>query len=83
MKKKIEQFYYNEGNEKTSMALVIKAQRVYGHDYTPQQGWHRHLPPKGEHDYTPDGKRSVTINRFIEEVDSLIQDLKYNHRRGM
>ena len=32
------QFYYNEDNGKTSMAMVVKARRVYGHDYTPQRG---------------------------------------------
>ena len=68
------QFYYNEDNGKTSMVLVIKGCRVYGHDYTPQQGWHRHLPPKGEHDYTLAGKRLITIKRFIEEVDGIIKD---------
>ena len=67
------QFYYNEDNGKTSMVLVIKACRVYGHDYTPQQGWHRHLPPQGEHDYTPNGKRSITVKKFVEQVDSIIK----------
>lgn len=67
------QFYYNEDNGKTSTAMVVEASRVYGHDYTPQQGWHRHLPPKGEHDYTPDGKRPITVKRFIEEVDGIIK----------
>jgi len=66
------QFYYNEENRKTSMAMVIGASRVYGHDYTPQQGWHRHLPPRGEHDYNQAGKRPITIKKFIEKVKSVL-----------
>ena len=50
------QFYYNDDNGKTSMTLVVKGKRMYGHDYTSKRGWHRHPPPNGKHNYSEEGR---------------------------
>lgn len=55
------QFYYNEVNGKTSLVLVTGNTRSYGHDYVPDKGWHRHMWPQGDHDYSVEGKRPMTV----------------------
>ena len=67
------QFYYNEDDGKTSMALVVEGKRIYGHDYTPKGGWHRHVLPNGEHDYSEEGKRPVTVEEFLKKVDEIVR----------
>jgi hypothetical protein len=67
------QFYYNEDNGKVSMALVVEGKRIYGHDYTPKGGWHRHVLPDGEHDHSEEGKKPVTVEEFLEKVDEVVR----------
>jgi len=67
------QFYYNEDNGKTSMALVVEGKRMYGHDYTPKRGWHRHVLPNGEHDYSEEGKKPATVEGFQKKVDKIVR----------
>lgn len=65
------QFYYNEVNGKTSLVLVTKGTRSYGHDYTPDKGWHRHVWPEGDHDYSAEGRKPVTVRDFMERIDEI------------
>lgn len=66
------QFYYNDTNGKSSLALIIEGNRVYGHDFAADKGWHRHLWPKGQHDYSIEGIKSVTIQEFMKKVDEIL-----------
>jgi len=68
------QFYYNEDNGKLLMALVVEGKRVYGHDYAPEKGWHRHLLPDGRHDYGEEGKKPVTVEDFLKNVDEWLEN---------
>ena len=69
------QFYYNQETGKVSLAFVIGNNRVYGHDYIPAYGWHRHLFPSGNHDYSENGRRSVTVDEFMKGVDEILRDM--------
>ena len=68
------QFYYNEVDGKTSLALVVKETRSYGHDYTPYRGWHRHTWPHGDHDYSEEGRKPATIQDFVDEIIASIAE---------
>ena len=67
------QFYYNDDNGKTSMAFVVEGKRMYGHDYAPKRGWHRHLPPNGRHNYSEEGRKAMSIEGFLKKVDELVK----------
>ena len=49
------------------MALVVKEKRIYGHDYTPKRGWHRHLPPNGKHNHSEEGRKPMTVEEFLKK----------------
>lgn len=66
------QFYYNETNGKISLVLLIDGNRVYGHDFVADKGWHRHLWPQGNHDYSIESKESVTIQEFMKKIDEIL-----------
>jgi len=66
------QFYYNQVNGKTFLVLLTKGTRSYGHDYTPDKGWHRHRWPQGNHNYSEEGKKPVTVQEFMEGVDKIL-----------
>jgi hypothetical protein len=67
------QFYYNQDNGKASLALIITNSRVYGHDYAPYTGWHRHVPPDGEHNHSEEGKKPISVDKFMQRVDELVR----------
>jgi len=66
------QFYYNEINGRTSLALVAGNTRLYGHDYVPDKGWHKHTCPQGNHDYSEESVKSITVHDFMKNVDEII-----------
>lgn len=66
------QFYYNEVNGKTSLALVIRDTRAYGYDYIPGKGWHRHIWPQGNRDYSVEGRKPTTVYNFMERIDEIL-----------
>ncbi|MEK7274314.1 MAG: hypothetical protein AAB110_03575 [Candidatus Desantisbacteria bacterium] len=66
------QFYYNEINGKTSLALVAGNIRSSGHDYVPDKGWHKHIWPQGNHDYSKEARKSITVQDFMRNVDEII-----------
>ncbi|MEK7813696.1 MAG: hypothetical protein AAB296_08040, partial [Candidatus Desantisbacteria bacterium] len=59
------QFYYNEINGRTSLALVAGNTRSYGHDYVHGKGWHKHIWPQGNHDYSKEARKSITVQDFM------------------
>ncbi|MCL0048343.1 hypothetical protein M1N20_02710 [Dehalococcoidia bacterium] len=67
------QFYYNQDNGKASLALIIKNSRIYGHDYAPYTGWHRHVPPDGEHNHSEEARKPISVDRFMHRVDELVR----------
>jgi hypothetical protein len=67
------QFYYNDDNGKTSMALVVKEKRICGHDSTPKRGWHCHLPPNGKHNHSEEGRKPMTVEEFLKKVDEIVK----------
>ncbi|MBU0701572.1 hypothetical protein KKE26_09840 [bacterium] len=66
------QFYYNEINGRTSLALVMGNARSYGHDYVSDKGWHKHTWPQGNHDYSEEARQPITVHDFMERVDEII-----------
>jgi hypothetical protein len=69
------QIYRNDRYQTTNLALIHNSQRLYARDELDGH-WHRHthLKPE-EHDTSRDGKRSVEISEFLDEVENVLAAL--------
>lgn len=67
------QVYLNIITGTRNFVLVLNNQRLYGRDCQDDK-WHRHLyeDPDG-HDFTEEGRREVTLQEFLEEVQEIIE----------
>lgn len=66
------QVYRNDQFDTTNLILLHNNQRVYARD---QLGgnWHRHQPDTPRtHDTSSEGRRSVTLAEFLDEVEALL-----------
>lgn len=68
------QVYANTQKQITSYALVFNRSRILGRDC--EGGlWHRHpLEAPGQHDFSPEGQRAVSLDEFLAEVQRVLQD---------
>ncbi len=69
------QVYRNDRFETTNFVLIYGGRRLYGRD---QLGgvWHRHRVADPEaHDSSPEGRRSVELSEFLDEVESVLATL--------
>lgn len=69
------QVYANTQKQITSYALVVNRSRIFGRDC--EGGlWHRH-PPEApdQHDFSPEGQRSVSFDDFLREAQQVLQDM--------
>ncbi len=68
------QLYINVVTGTRNLALVLGGQRLYGRDCVGTKGWHRHpYQCPDEHDFSPEGKRPVSIPDFLAEVQETIE----------
>jgi hypothetical protein len=66
------QVYRNERFETSNLALIHNEKRIYARD---QLGglWHRHPVDKpDQHETSEEGRRTVTIGQFLDEVESIL-----------
>ncbi|HLE90546.1 MAG TPA: hypothetical protein VI753_05300 [Anaerolineales bacterium] len=69
------QIYRNDRYQTTNLALIYNGQRLYARDELDGH-WHRHThrTPE-EHDTSKEGKRSVEISEFLDEVEKVLAKL--------
>jgi hypothetical protein len=66
------QLYRNDRFNTTNMALIHNDQRVYARDEL-GGAWHRHpVAAQNEHDTSPEGRRAVTLEEFLDEVEDIL-----------
>lgn len=68
------QVYANTDKRLSSYTLVLNRSRVFGRD---SEGglWHRHpAEAPEEHDFSPEGRRAVSLEEFLTEVQQILQD---------
>lgn len=69
------QVYRNERYQTTNLALIYNGQRLYARDELDGH-WHRHsYRAPEEHDTSKEGKRSVEISEFLDEVEKVLAEL--------
>jgi hypothetical protein len=67
------QIYANVQKELFSYALILSRLRIYGRDCDGGH-WHRHPYPNSEdHDFSPEGRRAVSLQEFLAEVQQILQ----------
>lgn len=69
------QIYRNDRFDTTNLVLLHNGKRVFARD---QLGgaWHRHAPAEPEtHDKSSEGRRSVTLAQFLDEVEDVLSGL--------
>lgn len=67
------QVYANVQKSVYSYTLVLNRARIYGRDSEGGK-WHRH--PYGDpesHDHSPEGRESVTLMKFLAEIQQILQ----------
>lgn len=69
------QIYRNDRFDSTNLALIHNRRRIYGRD---QLGgsWHRHtLSDPEAHDKSGLGRKAVTLDDFLDEVEIVLAEL--------
>lgn len=69
------QTYCNDRFNTLNLALICNGQRIYARDLLGGK-WHRHLHtnPDG-HDVSHEGRKAVTLNKFLDEVEIVLAEL--------
>ena len=66
------QVYRNDRFGTTNLALIHNSQRVFARDELDGK-WHRHpVATQDEHDTSPEGRRAVTLEEFLDEVEDIL-----------
>lgn len=69
------QVYRNDYFDTTNFVLVHNRQRIYARDQLGGE-WHRHISTNTEnHDKSVEGKRSVSLPEFLDEVEIILADM--------
>lgn len=69
------QVYRNDRFNTTNLVLVHNDRRVFGRDQLSGQ-WHRHAAnDPAAHDYSEEGRRSVILTEFLDEVETVLASL--------
>ena len=69
------QIYRNDRYQTTNLALIYNGQRLFARDELDGR-WHRHKPETPEkHDTSKEGRRSVEISEFLDEVEQVLAAL--------
>jgi hypothetical protein len=69
------QVYRNDRYQTTSLVLIHNGQRRFARDELDGR-WHRHKPDTPEkHDTSKEGRRSVEISEFLDEVEQVLAAL--------
>jgi hypothetical protein len=69
------QLYRNDRYQTTNLALIHNGQRLYARDELDGR-WHRHTHRKPEeHDTSKEGRRSVEVSEFLNEVEQVLAAL--------
>ena len=69
------QVYRNDEYDTTNLVLINSDQRVYGRDEVAGT-WHRHPSHNPSmHDKSEEGRRAVTLEEFLNEVEHIVIDL--------
>jgi len=68
------QVYANTHKQLSSYTLVLNRSRVFGRDCDGGL-WHRHpAEAPEEHDFSPEGRRAVSLDEFLREAQQVLQD---------
>jgi len=68
------QVYANTQKHLNGYTLVLNRSRVFGRDCEGEL-WHRHpAEAPEEHDFSPEGRRAVSLNEFLREAQQVLQD---------
>lgn len=66
------QVYRNDRFDTTNFALIYNDRRIFGRDYLGGH-WHRHpLDAPELHDRSEEGRRSVDLDDFLDEVEAIL-----------
>jgi hypothetical protein len=69
------QIYRNDLYQTTNLALIYNGQRLFARDELDGR-WHRHKADTPEkHDTSKEGRRSVEISEFLNEVEQVLAAL--------
>lgn len=69
------QVYRNDRFDTTNLVVIHNDQRIFGRDQLGGQ-WHRHpAEDPASHDTGPEGRLEVTLNRFLDEVETVLANL--------
>lgn len=69
------QIYRNDRYQTTNLALIHNSQRLYARDELDGR-WHRHTRRRPEeHDTSKEGRRSVELGEFLDEVEQVLAAL--------
>ncbi len=68
------QVYVNARKRIISYTVVFNRARILGRDCD-GGSWHRHPPETpDQHDFSPEGQRTVTLDEFLKETQQVLQD---------
>ena len=68
------QVYRNDRYGTSNFALIHRGRRLYARDELAGE-WHRHpAPDPSQHDTSADGQRQVTLEEFLNEVESILAE---------
>lgn len=69
------QVYRNDRFDTTNFVLMHNSQRLYARDQVSGM-WHRHTVAQPSiHDISPEGRRSVDLSQFLDEIESILAAL--------
>jgi hypothetical protein len=69
------QIYRNDRFDTTNFVLIHSGRRLYARDQL-SGVWHRHLPDAPQlHDTSTQGRRSVDLSEFLDEVEDVLATL--------
>ena len=67
--------YFNQRYNTTNYTLILDEERIYGRDCYDGE-WHLHpYEDPGKHDMSENGKRSLNIEEFVDEVEEILAKL--------
>jgi len=68
--------YFNQRYGTTNYALILDDDRIYGRDCY-DGNWHLHpYDDPSKHDTSEEGKKILSIERFVDEVEEILVNLR-------
>ena len=67
--------YFNQRYGTTNYTVILDDERIYGRDCY-DGNWHLHLyEDPSKHDTSEKGRRMLSINEFVDEVEEIVANL--------